>query len=154
MNHPEEAIVLLAHPDKYLLEEARRAVLIEIEPLPAVFTIEDSLSQRQIIWGDDNIFKSFRVEKGDVAGAMIYAKQALAIDVALNNKQDQAYSLYFLSKAAEKGKDAKAACDYARQSLAISQAMNTSNGDIGKGAAKGAGNVGIDAFENDCSDAL
>src|SRR5579864_5048976 len=69
VNHPEEAVVLLAHPDKYLLEEARRVVRIEIEPLPAVFTIDDSLSRKQIIWGKDNIFKSYRVEKGDVAGA-------------------------------------------------------------------------------------
>jgi CO/xanthine dehydrogenase Mo-binding subunit len=67
VNHPEEAVVLLAHPDKYLLEEARRAVHIDIEPLPAVFTIEDSLSRKHVIWGDDNIFKSYRVEKGDVA---------------------------------------------------------------------------------------
>ena len=34
VNHPEEPIVLLAHPDKYLLEEARRAVRIEVDPLP------------------------------------------------------------------------------------------------------------------------
>jgi CO/xanthine dehydrogenase Mo-binding subunit len=69
VNHPEEAIVLLAHPDKYLLEEARRAVHIEFEPLPSVFTVEDSLSRKEIIWGEDNIFKSYRVEKGDVASA-------------------------------------------------------------------------------------
>jgi CO/xanthine dehydrogenase Mo-binding subunit len=69
VNHPEEAIVLLAHPDKYLLEEARRAVQIEFEPLSAVFTVEASLSRKQIIWGEDNIFKSYRVEKGDVASA-------------------------------------------------------------------------------------
>ena len=69
VNHPEEAVLLLAHSDKYLLEEARRAVQIEMEPMPAVFTIEDSLSRKQIIWGDDNIFKSYRVEKGDVASA-------------------------------------------------------------------------------------
>jgi CO/xanthine dehydrogenase Mo-binding subunit len=69
VNHPEEPILLLAHADKYLLEEARRAVQIEIEPLPAVFTIDDSLSQKQLIWGVDNIFKSYRVEKGDVASA-------------------------------------------------------------------------------------
>src|SRR5215472_10460796 len=31
INHREEAVVLLAHPDKYLLEEARRAVRIETE---------------------------------------------------------------------------------------------------------------------------
>src|SRR5579864_3049041 len=56
-------------PGKNLLEEARRAVQIEIEPLPAVFTIDDSISQKQLIWGEDNIFKSYRVEKGDVATA-------------------------------------------------------------------------------------
>jgi CO/xanthine dehydrogenase Mo-binding subunit len=69
VNHLEEPVVLLAHRDKYLLEEARRAVRIEFEPLPAIFTIEDSLARKQIIWGRDNIFKSFRVEKGSVEGA-------------------------------------------------------------------------------------
>jgi CO/xanthine dehydrogenase Mo-binding subunit len=39
INHAEEPILLLAHGDKYLLEEARRAVHLDIEPLPAVFTI-------------------------------------------------------------------------------------------------------------------
>lgn len=66
INHPEEAVVLLAHPDKYLLEAARQAVRIEIDPLPAIFTIEDSLLQKQIIWGQDNIFKAYHIEKGDV----------------------------------------------------------------------------------------
>jgi CO/xanthine dehydrogenase Mo-binding subunit len=69
VNHPEEAVVLLAHADKYLLEEARRAVRVEFEPLPGVFTIDDSLSRKQIVWGDDNVFKSYRVEKGDVGSA-------------------------------------------------------------------------------------
>src|ERR687884_1813761 len=66
INHPEEPVILLAHPDKYLLEEARRNVRLEIEPLPAVFTLEDSFNRREIIWGEDNIFKSFHVEKGNV----------------------------------------------------------------------------------------
>ncbi len=66
INHPEEPVVLLAYTDKYLLEEARRAVHIEVEPLPAVFTIDDSLARKQLIWGDDNIFKTFSVEKGNV----------------------------------------------------------------------------------------
>jgi CO/xanthine dehydrogenase Mo-binding subunit len=69
INHPEEAVVLLAHPDKYLLEAARQAVRIEIDPLPAIFTIEDSLLQKQIIWGQDNIFKAYHIEKGDVAAS-------------------------------------------------------------------------------------
>src|SRR6266850_2877510 len=66
VNHPEEAIVLLAHPDKYLLEEARRHVTIEYEDLPAIFSLEDSLAQKEIIWGDDNVFKKFLVDKGNV----------------------------------------------------------------------------------------
>jgi CO/xanthine dehydrogenase Mo-binding subunit len=73
VNHPEEPVVLLAHHDKYLLEEARRAVRIEIEPLPAIFSIEDSLERTEIIWGQDNIFKSFYVEKGDVERAWALA---------------------------------------------------------------------------------
>ncbi|MEO7971390.1 MAG: xanthine dehydrogenase family protein molybdopterin-binding subunit [bacterium] len=66
VNHAEEAIVLLAHPDKHLLEEARRNVRIEYEELPAVFTLEDSVKKREIIWGADNVFKTFLVDKGNV----------------------------------------------------------------------------------------
>jgi CO/xanthine dehydrogenase Mo-binding subunit len=70
VNHPEEPVVLLAHPDKYLLEEARRAVRIEIEPLPAVFSMDDSLARKHVIWGTDNIFKSYQVNKGHVDAAL------------------------------------------------------------------------------------
>src|SRR5881227_1212515 len=66
VNHPEEPIVLLAHQDKYWLEEARRNVRIEYEELPAVLSLEDSLAQKEIIWGDDNVFKKFLVNKGNV----------------------------------------------------------------------------------------
>ena len=66
VNHAEEPIVLLAHPDKYLLEEARRNVHIEIEELPPIFTLEDSVNKKEIVWGQDNVFKSFLVDKGNV----------------------------------------------------------------------------------------
>src|SRR5437588_4602756 len=66
VNHPEEPIVLLAHHDKYLLAEARRHVPIDYEELPAIFSLEDSLAQKEIIWGDDNVFKKFLVDKGNV----------------------------------------------------------------------------------------
>ncbi|HLL77403.1 MAG TPA: xanthine dehydrogenase family protein molybdopterin-binding subunit [Pyrinomonadaceae bacterium] len=69
VNHPEEPVVLLAHADPHLLERARRAVTLDIEPMPAVFTIEDSLARKEIVWGDDNVFKSYLVEKGDVDAA-------------------------------------------------------------------------------------
>src|SRR5437870_611887 len=66
VNHPEEPVVLLAHQDKYLLEEARRHVSIDYEELPAIFTLEESLEKKEIIWGEDNVFKKFLVDKGNV----------------------------------------------------------------------------------------
>ena len=66
VNHPEEPVVLIAHKDKYLVEEARRHVRVEIEAQPAVFTLADSLAQKEIIWGNDNVFKKFLVDKGNV----------------------------------------------------------------------------------------
>jgi CO/xanthine dehydrogenase Mo-binding subunit len=69
VNHPEEPVLLIAHEDKYLVEEARRNVSIEVEEQPAVFTLEDSLAQTEIIWGEDNTFKKFLVDKGDVDAA-------------------------------------------------------------------------------------
>jgi CO/xanthine dehydrogenase Mo-binding subunit len=66
INHPEEPVVLLAHRDRHLLEEARRAVTLDVEPLPAVFSIADSVARTQVIWGEDNVFKSYLVVKGDV----------------------------------------------------------------------------------------
>jgi CO/xanthine dehydrogenase Mo-binding subunit len=66
VNHPEEPILLLAHPDRHILPKAVAAVAIEYEPLPALFTIEDSEDQKEIIWGTDNIFKGYLVEKGNV----------------------------------------------------------------------------------------
>jgi CO/xanthine dehydrogenase Mo-binding subunit len=66
VNHAEEPIVLLAHPDKYLLEEARRNVRIEIEELRPIFSLEDSVDRKELIWGEDNVFKSFLVDKGNV----------------------------------------------------------------------------------------
>ena len=66
VNHPEEALLLLAHPDRHLLPKAVEAVAVEYHPLPAIFTMEESEAQSQIIWGRDNTFKSYRIEKGDI----------------------------------------------------------------------------------------
>ena len=64
VNHPEEPIVLIAHADRARADEARRRVTIEYEPLPPVLTIDDSLARREIIWGEDNIFKTLLGDEG------------------------------------------------------------------------------------------
>ncbi len=66
VNHPEEPLLLLAHPDRHALPQAVAAVTVDCEPLPPIFTLEASERLDQVIWGSDNIFKSFLVEKGDV----------------------------------------------------------------------------------------
>ena len=68
VNHPEEPILLLAHPDCHVLPKAVEAVSIEYEPLPAIFTIEQSERRSEIIWGEDNIFKTYLIDKGDLDG--------------------------------------------------------------------------------------
>ncbi len=78
VNHREEPIVLLAHTDKYLLEEARRHVRIEIEEHPAILTLEDSVAKKEIVWGADNVFKSFLVDKGNVDD--VWAKADLIVE--------------------------------------------------------------------------
>ena len=66
VNHCEEAILLIAHADKQKLREALAAVHVEYEPLPPIFTIEESERQDVIVWGEDNVLKGFLLEKGDV----------------------------------------------------------------------------------------
>jgi len=66
VNHPEEPILLLAHANPHLLRKAIAAIFIEYETMPAIFTIEESEQQSQIVWGTYNIFKTFLIAKGDV----------------------------------------------------------------------------------------
>ena len=73
VNHPEEPVVLLAHPDRHLVEEARRRVHIVVDPEPAVFSMDESLAGHTIVWGRDNIFKNYVVTRGDVDAAIAAA---------------------------------------------------------------------------------
>src|SRR5436190_3577473 len=66
IKHAEEPVILLAHPDKYLLERARQAVRLIVEPRPAVITLDESMAGTEIVWGKDNTFKSYLLKKGDV----------------------------------------------------------------------------------------
>ena len=92
VNHAEEPVVLLAHPDKLLVEKARRAVTIDIEPLPAVHTIDEALEGRTIVWGQDNIFKSFLVGRGDVEAVFAGANPAVVVEREYTTRaQEQLY---------------------------------------------------------------
>ena len=90
VNHPEEAILLLAHPDRHLLPQAVKAVSIEYESFPSIFTIEESERLSQIIWGEDNIFKTYLIEKGDIES--VWEKAAYIVEgVYSTGAQEQLY---------------------------------------------------------------
>jgi len=68
INHPEEPVVLLAHPDKDQLIKASTLVEIIVEEERSVHSIEESLAAKTVVWGKDNILKKMNIEKGDVSG--------------------------------------------------------------------------------------
>ncbi|MGA8216014.1 MAG: molybdopterin cofactor-binding domain-containing protein, partial [Candidatus Sulfotelmatobacter sp.] len=47
-------------------QKAVESVSIDYDPLPAIFTIEESERGSEIIWGEDNVFKTYLIEKGYV----------------------------------------------------------------------------------------
>jgi len=59
-----EPILLLAHRSKKMLEEAVKYIDIEYEPLEPVLTIQEALDRKNILYSDDNIFKTIRTVKG------------------------------------------------------------------------------------------
>src|SRR6201987_372096 len=65
-NHPEEPLLVLAHPDPNLLPKAVKAISVESDSLPATHKMAKRETLAQVIWGADNTFKTYLIEKGDV----------------------------------------------------------------------------------------
>src|SRR5258708_20073282 len=63
VNHPEEPLLLLAHPDRHLLPKAVAAISVEYDSLPAIHKMEESETLAQVIWGAANTFKTYLIEK-------------------------------------------------------------------------------------------
>src|SRR5688572_10491216 len=80
VRHREEAIVLIAHPDRAAAYEAAKRVKIEYEPLPPVFDMEKS----------DKVFKKFLIERGDL-GAGFAAADVVVEGEYRTPSQEQAY---------------------------------------------------------------
>ncbi len=59
-----EPILLLAHRSKRMLQEAIEHIDITYEPLEPVLTMQEALDRKNILYGDDNIFKTIQTLKG------------------------------------------------------------------------------------------
>lgn len=73
VNHAGEAVALIAAPTKELAEEAKANVLVEYETLTPSFTIDESRTGKNIIYGNDNIICKYFIDKGDVDKAFAEA---------------------------------------------------------------------------------
>jgi CO/xanthine dehydrogenase Mo-binding subunit len=90
VRHREEPIALIAHPDRATAYEALKHVTVEYEPLPSVLTVEESLAVKQKIYKDDNVFKSYLIEKGNVDDA--FARADFVVEGEYRTPaQEQAY---------------------------------------------------------------
>jgi CO/xanthine dehydrogenase Mo-binding subunit len=79
INHMYEPVALVACADKQKLARALEAVTLDVEPLPAVFDIEESLAATTVVWGDANVQNRYLITKG----AADVDESEAAIDAAL-----------------------------------------------------------------------
>jgi CO/xanthine dehydrogenase Mo-binding subunit len=70
IRHAEEAVALVAGPDRELVERAVRAIVVETEARPAILDIDDALSSEIVLREPDNVFKRIDIGKGDAAAAL------------------------------------------------------------------------------------
>lgn len=73
-----EPVALVAAPDPETLATAMAAVTVRIEELPAILTIEDSLAQIAVIWGDDNLIATYKINDGDSTAGFAKADRVIA----------------------------------------------------------------------------
>lgn len=64
IRHVDEPVALLAAPERKRALDAVAHVFLQVDPLPAVLSVEDALTSQTRLRGDDNVFASYLVRKG------------------------------------------------------------------------------------------
>ncbi len=77
VRHRHEPVLLLAHPSREALRRAVAAVEIDVEPQPAALDFRVDPLPEQIQYGDDNVLKHLRIEKGEVERALADATHVI-----------------------------------------------------------------------------
>jgi CO/xanthine dehydrogenase Mo-binding subunit len=94
IQHCYEPVALVACADPHRLRRAVQAIHVDVEPLPPVLSIEDSLAAREVIHGTDNVQKRYLMEH-ELAGRSIDDHLA-ACDIVVSGRyrvhhQEQLY---------------------------------------------------------------
>jgi CO/xanthine dehydrogenase Mo-binding subunit len=90
VRHAMEPIALVAHEDRARAYEALRHVHVEYEASTAVLTLDEAIAGREVVFGADNVFKRFLIEKGDVDAALAAADLVVEGEYRVPH-QEQAY---------------------------------------------------------------
>jgi CO/xanthine dehydrogenase Mo-binding subunit len=64
--HPMQPILVVGHPERCQAYEALKHISVEYEEEEPVLSMEESLAKKRLLRGEDNVFKKFLIEKGNV----------------------------------------------------------------------------------------
>lgn len=91
IRHVDEAVALVAAPTRRRAAEAAAHVVLEVEELPAVFDVEEALAGAVLLQGDDNVFKTFQIGRGDDVEAALAACDLVVEGTYRTSAQEQMY---------------------------------------------------------------
>ncbi|MBZ0173074.1 MAG: molybdopterin-dependent oxidoreductase, partial [Phycisphaerales bacterium] len=77
VRHVHEPVLLVAHPSREMCRRAVREIEIVVEPEAPVFDFRVEPTAAQIQFGDDNVLKRLRIEKGDAERALKHAAHVI-----------------------------------------------------------------------------
>lgn len=72
-----QGIVLVAAPDENTLKSAMSAISVEINEVPPVLSIEESIAKKRVIFGKDNVMDEFCVSCGNTEAAFAKADRII-----------------------------------------------------------------------------
>jgi CO/xanthine dehydrogenase Mo-binding subunit len=77
VRHRHEPVLLLAHPSRESLRRAVAAVEVVVDTDPPVLDFRRPPLPNQVQYGDDNVLKHLRIEKGDVESALTQSPRVI-----------------------------------------------------------------------------
>lgn len=78
VRHVHEPVLLLAHASRDAVRRAARAIDVVVAPDPAALDFRTAPRPDQVQYGDDNVLKRLKIEKGDVEQALARAAVVVA----------------------------------------------------------------------------
>ncbi len=91
IRHVDEPVALVAAPTAAKAAAALARITLDVTPLPAVLSIEDSLAKTVLLRGDDNVFKRFEILHGGDVEAALAACDHVVEGTYFTGAQEQMY---------------------------------------------------------------